>query len=113
MLKAAGRSVLSAKQSSYLPEALAWIAALLAMGLMDPDGAHLFSFCPFSYVLEWCPGCGLGHAIAWLFRGEIVASWQAHPIGIPAVLLLVFRSSKLFYLQYQSKKANCYYCVPD
>ena len=104
MLKAARHSVLAVKESLYLPEAFAWMAALLAMAIMEPGESHLFSFCPFSYMLKWCPGCGLGHAIAWLFRGEFVVSWQAHPLGIPAVLLLSLRSVKLFYLQYRNQK---------
>ena len=83
------------KDSLYLPEAFIWVAALIALALMQPDEAHLFSFCPFSYVLEWCPGCGLGHAIAWLFRGEFKASWEAHPLGVPAVLVLCYRCVQL------------------
>jgi hypothetical protein len=106
MLKAISRSVAAGWYSLYLPEAIAWLAALLAMALMEPGEAHLFSFCPFSYVLEWCPGCGLGHAIAWLFRGEFMASWQAHPLGVPAVLLLSFRSGKLFYICFRDHKSE-------
>ncbi|MBB6611446.1 DUF2752 domain-containing protein [Pontibacter sp. Tf4] len=79
------------RYSHYLPELCGWLSGLLALAFMKPDAAHLFSLCPFSYVLEWCPGCGLGHAVAWLFRGEVVASWEAHPLGVPAIVLLFYR----------------------
>ncbi|MBC5774165.1 DUF2752 domain-containing protein [Pontibacter sp. KCTC 32443] len=76
------------------------------MAVMQPGEAHLFSFCPFSYVLEWCPGCGLGHAIAWLARGELKASWEAHPLGVPAVLLLCWRSGQLLFLYYRYNRPS-------
>lgn len=66
-----------------------WSAGLLLMATMDPDGAHLFRLCPLDALgLSFCPGCGLGHAVAYLARGELVASMKAHPLGIPAVLIL-------------------------
>ncbi|WP_240676216.1 DUF2752 domain-containing protein [Botryobacter ruber] len=76
----------------YLLEAVCWVAGVALLALSDPAGVHLFSFCPLSWVLaQGCPGCGLGHAIGWLFRGELAASWEAHPLGVPALLLLAGR----------------------
>ncbi|MEJ8757897.1 DUF2752 domain-containing protein [Pontibacter sp. H259] len=89
------------KHSLYLPEAILWITGLAALALMQPDAAHLFSFCPFSYVLEWCPGCGLGHGIAWLARGEWQKSWEAHPLTVPAITILCWRTGQLLYLHYK------------
>jgi hypothetical protein len=86
---------ITGKYTLFLPEVFAWVSGLVVLALMQPDAAHLFSFCPFSYVLEWCPGCGLGHAIAWLARGEFKASWEAHPLGVPAVGLLLYRCWQL------------------
>lgn len=66
------------------------------MAAMDPAGAHLFSLCPLDALgFNFCPGCGLGHAVAHLARGEIVASLHAHPLGGPAVLVLTHRIARL------------------
>ncbi|MFB6231445.1 MAG: DUF2752 domain-containing protein [Salinibacter sp.] len=77
-------------------EALFWTAGLVAMAAMDPQGDHLFSLCPLDAVgVSICPGCGLGHAVAYLARGELVASVQAHPLGVPAVLILATHVHRL------------------
>jgi hypothetical protein len=77
---------------SNLLEAVCWITGVGLLALMEPAKEHLFSLCPFSLVLEGgCPGCGMGHSIAYLFRGEWVASWEAHPLGFPALLILAYR----------------------
>ncbi|NEM96684.1 DUF2752 domain-containing protein [Pontibacter burrus] len=90
----------------YLPEAFMWLVGLIVLALMQPDIEHLFSFCPFSYLLEWCPGCGLGHAIAWLARGEFAKSWEAHPLGAPAVLVLGGRCLQLLRLHFNYKQTT-------
>lgn len=70
-------------------EALIWTVGLAAMLAMDPRGDHLFNLCPLDALgFSFCPGCGLGHAVAYLARGEFGASLQAHPLGGPAVLIL-------------------------
>lgn len=77
-------------------EAVVWIGGLLALAVMDPRGDHLFSLCPLDALgLSVCPGCGLGHAVAFLARGEWAASLRAHPLGGPAVLLLSARVVRL------------------
>ena len=40
---------------------------------------------------KWCPGCGIGHSIAWLLHGNIKNSLHAHWLGIPALVLIVYR----------------------
>ncbi|MCP2042553.1 DUF2752 domain-containing protein [Pontibacter sp. HSC-36F09] len=81
---------------SVVPEAGAWILGLLLLAGLEPMNDHLFSLCPVSWVWEGgCPGCGLGHSIAYLFRGELGPSWQAHPLGVPALLLLSWRVTEL------------------
>jgi hypothetical protein len=90
---------------SGLPEATCWVLGMLALVLMDPAGAHLFSLCPLSWVLEaGCPGCGLGHSIAFLFRGDWQASWEAHPLGVPALLILGWRIIILLRQHYHLNK---------
>lgn len=81
--------------SLYLPELYLWLTGLITLALMQPDGKHLFSFCAFSYFTDWCPGCGLGHAIAYLVRGELMASWEAHPLAMPVIAMLSWRCMEL------------------
>jgi hypothetical protein len=62
------------------------------MAAADPTAPPLLDLCLFDALgVSFCPGCGLGHAIAWLARGNVVASWQAHPLGLPAAGLLLYR----------------------
>jgi len=70
-------------------EALFWSVGLGVMAAMDPSGTHLIGLCPLDALgLSFCPGCGLGHAVAHLARGQLAASLRAHPLGLPAVLIL-------------------------
>ncbi len=80
-----------------LLEAWIWIAALIALSLTNPQGEGHLSLCPIKNIgWSFCPGCGLGHSISWLFRGEINQSIQSHPLGIIAVGILLFRIFRLF-----------------
>lgn len=77
-------------------EAVIWIVGLSAMALMTPEGNHLLTLCPLDALgFSFCPGCGLGHAVAYLARGQLEASFQAHPLGIPAVVILVHHVGRL------------------
>ncbi|MBV2246874.1 MAG: DUF2752 domain-containing protein [Lentimicrobium sp.] len=72
-------------------EAVIWIAALILFATMSPYNEHA-SLCPINALdLGFCPGCGLGHGIAFLFRGEFIASFKAHPLAMPAVVILTLR----------------------
>jgi hypothetical protein len=72
-------------------EAFVWMTGLLLMAIMSPTNGHA-SLCPINASgLGFCPGCGLGHSIAWLFRGEFVQSFHAHPLGMFAVAILIWR----------------------
>ena len=72
-------------------EAFIWTAALLLLAFTDPN-CHHYTLCPFSNLgFHYCPGCGLGRSIAFFFRGELTNSFEAHPLGIPAVGLFIYR----------------------
>lgn len=72
-------------------ELMFWVAALFALGFSNPAQAH-FVLCPLRLMgFTWCPGCGIGHAIGYLLRGDIAASWHAHWLGIPALGVLLYR----------------------
>ena len=77
-------------------EAAMWVMGLVAMACMNPEGTHLISLCLLDALgATFCPGCGLGHAIAYLARGAIIESVQAHPLGIPAVVVLLVHVARL------------------
>ena len=73
-------------------ELLFWLAALCALAFTNPGSSNHFSLCPLKAAgITWCPGCGLGHSISWIFHGDIVRSWQAHWLGIPALFIILYR----------------------
>jgi hypothetical protein len=52
-------------------ELMAWIIALFVPFFIDPRADSHFSICFFKWIgIDWCPGCGLGKSIAFLYRGE-------------------------------------------
>ena len=77
-----------------------WIAGLVLLAVMDPTStdAH-YSFCLFKFIgIQFCPGCGLGHSISYLFHGNIKASFAAHPLGLFALATIVFRIYRLSFI---------------
>jgi hypothetical protein len=77
---------------------------LIALAATSPVN-ECASLCPFHHLgISWCPGCGLGHSISWLFRGDFVNSFYAHPLGIPAVLIITFRIISIFRKNHQLKQ---------
>jgi len=70
-------------------EAVIWIAGLLFLAINNPVSNHHFTLCPIKNLgFSFCPGCGLGESISYLFRLEIVESFSAHPLGIFAFIIL-------------------------
>ncbi|TSD65067.1 DUF2752 domain-containing protein [Inquilinus sp. KBS0705] len=73
-------------------ELIFWIVALTCLAFTNPVGKSHFSLCPLKAMgISWCPGCGLGHAIAYLFHGDIKNSFHAHWLGIPATGIILYR----------------------
>jgi hypothetical protein len=69
-----------------------WIVALICLAFTNPANQSHFSLCPLKAMgITWCPGCGLGHAISFLFHGDIRRSLQAHWLGIPATGIIFYR----------------------
>ena len=78
------------------PEAALWTAALVALACTDPRAEGLLSLCVLKGLgLSFCPGCGLGHSIAFLLEGQWTAAVQAHPLGPVALPVLVGRIAHL------------------
>jgi hypothetical protein len=72
-------------------EALVWFTGMIALVFYEPTQNHI-SICPLDQLgFDFCPGCGLGRSISFLFHGEIIQSLVTHPLGIFAVIVLSFR----------------------
>ncbi|PKK83421.1 MAG: hypothetical protein CVT49_08660 [candidate division Zixibacteria bacterium HGW-Zixibacteria-1] len=83
------------------PEAILWILALGLLLLVNPESEQHFTLCLFSNLgLEFCPGCGLGRSIAYIYRGDPASSFSSHPLGIFVLIIILFR---IFTLLYKSK----------
>ena len=86
-------------------EGFIWIAALFYFAFfVDPFETH-FTICPLANAgFEHCPGCGLGSSISLFFHGYFVESFNAHILGIPAILIVVHRIYSI--LKFNLKKVN-------
>lgn len=79
-------------------EIAAFSTGLLLLALMDPEAANGPSLCIFDQLgIPFCPGDGLGHAIAFIFDGEFYKSFNANVLGGPAIIILVGRIGYLLY----------------
>ena len=78
------------------PELLMWVSGLLYLALIDPGSEGHLSLCIFRAVgFEYCPGCGLGKSISYLFHGDFSRSFGLHPLGSVAVIILAGRIGSL------------------
>jgi hypothetical protein len=68
---------------------------------MDPATDGHFSFCIFKLLgIDFCPGCGIGHSISYIFHGDIAASFSAHPLGMFAIVVIIYRIFTLIKLHF-------------
>ena len=73
-------------------EATVWIFGLLFLILIHSPGETHFTICPLANLgIEFCLGCGLGNSISYLFNGDFVASFQSHPLGVFALIIISLR----------------------
>jgi hypothetical protein len=78
-------------------EALIWMTALIFLAVSNPADHH-YTLCPLDNMgISYCPGCGLGRSIGYFFRLDLESSFLSHPLGIPAIILLIYRSFKILY----------------
>jgi hypothetical protein len=79
-------------------ELLVWIVGLSVLAISSPESTH-FTICPLKIAgFDFCPGCGLGHSISYLFRGNLAASFNEHWFGVPALAIMLHR---IYYLTAQ------------
>jgi len=73
-------------------EALIWILGLTYLAFFNFTGTTHFTICPLANLgIDFCPGCGLGNSISYLFKGDFIASFHSHPLGIFALIIITFR----------------------
>jgi len=86
-------------------EGFIWISALFCLTFfVNPFETH-FTICPLANAgFEYCPGCGLGNSISLFFHGHFVESFNAHILGIPAILIVVHRIYSI--IKFNLKKVN-------
>lgn len=88
-------------------EIAVFTGGLIVMALMDPVSTTGPSFCLFDQLgVSFCPGDGLGHSIAFLFRGQFYNSLEANLLGPIAVAVLAGRIIHLIRLNQQQKPIN-------
>lgn len=72
-------------------ESFIWIGALVALFFMDPTAGGS-SWCLAKLLhFGFCLGCGIGHSIHEALHFNWRSSFNQHPMGIAAVLLLLNR----------------------
>ena len=79
---------------------------LILMALMDPSTTGA-SFCLFDQLgISFCPGDGLGHSVAYVFRGQFTNAMEANLLGPLAVVVLSGRIIQLLRINQQQKFTN-------
>ncbi len=83
-------------------ETVVWTAGLLYLALINPYSTNHLSFCLFRLLgFEHCPGCGLGLSISYILHGDFTRSFQAHPLGGAAIIILTSRIISLLRKAFQ------------
>lgn len=78
--------------SRFNLELFVWIAGLTILALIDVSPSEHFSICPLKNLgFDFCPGCGLGASLHYLFHLQLKNSFNAHPLGVFALVVLLFR----------------------
>ena len=84
-------------------ELVIWLTALVILALTNPTEHHL-TLCPLSNIgFKYCPGCGLGRSVSYLFRGDLNASFHMHPLGVFALGIIGYRIIQIINNQYIHK----------
>ena len=86
------QKALKSPKNRLFAEAGVWTAGLLAVAIANPEAPALIEACLFKAVgFAFCPGCGLGHSVGYLARGEFFLSFQSHPLAIFVVITLLYK----------------------
>jgi Protein of unknown function (DUF2752) len=88
--------------TGYNSEPFLWLAGLIFLYFINPTQTH-FTFCPFKNLgINFCPGCGLGRSIHYLMHFQVQKSFECHPLGIFAFIILVHRVFTIFKTEFET-----------
>ncbi len=77
-------------------EGIVWISALIYLATYSNYNQNHFTICPLSNLgIDNCPGCGLGRSVSMVLHGQFLHSFDFHWLGIPALIIILFRIFKL------------------
>ena len=94
-------------------ELIFWLGALIWLFLDNPLENH-FTFCPIKNLgFSFCPGCGIGHSISFLLHGNLEQSFDSHPLGIFALIVIIHRIITLIKNTYQHLNIQNYESEPN
>lgn len=75
-------------------ELIVWSTAIIVLFFLpESQGPSLCIFKAFGF--NRCPGCGIGHSIHDALHFQFSDSWNHHPMGILAVLIIFMRIKQL------------------
>lgn len=95
-------SKLSAVYKLLSLEGIIWIVSLIYLASLTNSNQSHFTICPLSNLgFEHCPGCGLGKSISLILHGKIFESFELHLLGIPALIIILFRIIQLIKINFQ------------
>lgn len=87
-------------------EWFAFLFGLILMATMNPYETGE-TFCLIERAgISFCPGNGLGHSIAFLFRGEFTEAMHANMLGPFAVIILSFRIINIWKVLFKNRILN-------
>ncbi|MGE5846455.1 MAG: DUF2752 domain-containing protein [Ignavibacteria bacterium] len=82
-------------------EAAIWICSLIFLMILPTGSESHFSLCPFKNLgVSFCPGCGLGKSIHYLFILDFKSSFSAHPMGLFPLITITGRIIRLIKKNY-------------
>ncbi|MFN3872035.1 MAG: DUF2752 domain-containing protein [Ignavibacterium sp.] len=77
-------------------EGIIWLISLIYLATISNQSEQHFTICPLSNLgFEYCPGCGLGRSISMILQGDIIQSFDFHWLGVPALIIILFRIFQL------------------
>lgn len=87
-------------------EAILWIFGLVYLASINPYSGNHLTLCGFKLIgIDNCPGCGIGRAISLIFRGDFQSSFDMHPLGFLALILIISRIVSLILSFMKSQSA--------
>lgn len=87
-------------------ELLIWTAALIGLYFMPDTGGH-FTLCPVGAMgFDWCPGCGLGHALHDLLHGNFTEAFRHHYLVLFTFIIILYRIFQLTVLNQKFKLSH-------